>query len=223
MKKIGLGVFIFTVGIFFVIAGPIPQDETFHAFADTRTLFGVPNFWNMVSNLPFAVVGIIGLTRFRGLTDRALFSGILLTAFGSAYYHLAPNDSRLIWDRLPMTIVFMAFTAAVVSEESNARLPLALLIAGTASILWWSRMNDLRPYAVVKFGPILWIAPMLIRSKHRAYLWSIIGLFALAEALELADRAMGHGLYLSGHTLKHLSAGAATWAVYCWRDRSALA
>jgi len=200
------------------MAGPIPQDEAFHAFADVRALFGIPNFWNVLSNLPFAVVGIAGLSRFRGFADRVLFAGILLTAFGSTYYHLAPNDARLVWDRLPMTIVFMAFTAAVV-DLSPAEL-FGLLVAGGASVLWWHYTDDLRPYAVIKFGPILLIAPLLIRSKHRGYLWAVVGLFGIAEGFEMADRAMGLRGYLSGHTLKHLIAGCATWAIYCWRRTS---
>src|SRR5262249_21708612 len=40
---------------------PIPQAMSYHAFADDRTLLGVPNFWNVVSNLPFLIVGFLGL------------------------------------------------------------------------------------------------------------------------------------------------------------------
>lgn len=27
---------------------PIPQDQSYHHFADQRTLLGVPNFWNVI-------------------------------------------------------------------------------------------------------------------------------------------------------------------------------
>ena len=30
---------------------PLPQDPTYHVFADRRTFFGIPNFWNVCSNL----------------------------------------------------------------------------------------------------------------------------------------------------------------------------
>ena len=40
---------------------PIAQDPTYHQFADQRTLLGIPNFWNVVSNLPFVLVGAMGL------------------------------------------------------------------------------------------------------------------------------------------------------------------
>src|ERR1041385_9055308 len=85
-------------------APPIAQNQAYHAFADQRPIFGVPNFWNVVSNLPFALVGVLGLARTRGLTARILFGGVLLTCFGSSWYHLAPDDARLVWDRLPMTM-----------------------------------------------------------------------------------------------------------------------
>lgn len=86
---------------------PLLQDQAYHQFADQRELFGIPNFWNVVSNLPFVAVGAVGLLRFhRDVTTTVLFAGIFLTGFGSSYYHLDPNDSTLFWDRLPMTICF---------------------------------------------------------------------------------------------------------------------
>ncbi|MGH7060975.1 MAG: hypothetical protein ACREFH_11345, partial [Stellaceae bacterium] len=80
----------------------IPQDPAYHLFADARSLFGIPNFWNVVSNLPFIAVGAVGLARFRGNpAEIVLFSGFLLTGIGSSYYHWDPNDGTLFWDRLP--------------------------------------------------------------------------------------------------------------------------
>src|SRR5258708_20597329 len=93
---------------FFIFVPRIPQDEAYHQFADGRAIAGVPNFWNVVSNLPFAVVGILGLRKLHGLTNRVLFTGVLLTCFGSAYYHWAPSDARLLWDALPMTVIFIS-------------------------------------------------------------------------------------------------------------------
>ena len=145
--------FALVVTVFFAVVPAILQDQKYHLFADARTIAGIPNFWNVVSNLPFAIVGTLGLIKFRGLTDRVLFVGVLLTAFGSAYYHLAPADSRLIWDRLPMTVIFMSFVASVVSTaNAEQKKPepspwaLAVLLAlGTGSVLWWRVTGDLRP------------------------------------------------------------------------------
>src|SRR5215468_12296437 len=88
---------------------PIAQNQHYHDFADQRTILGIPHFWNVVSNLPFIAIGAAGLWQSRrDPAIIALFLGILLTGFGSAYYHLDPNDSTLFWDRLPMAISFMA-------------------------------------------------------------------------------------------------------------------
>jgi hypothetical protein len=95
---------------------PILQDQRYHRFADERTLLGVQNFWNVVSNLPFIVVGAVGLRQFyRDPATLALFLGVFLTGFGSSYYHWNPNDDTLFWDRLPMTLCFMAILTVVVA------------------------------------------------------------------------------------------------------------
>src|SRR6185295_9282093 len=127
---------------------PIPQDQAYHQFADQRALFGIPNFWNVVSNLPFALIGAVGLWRFRN--DPAtivFFTGVLLTAFGSAYYHWAPSDGTLFWDRLPMALAFSGVLAAAVEEridERTGRLILwPLVVLGVISLLVWRWTGDL--------------------------------------------------------------------------------
>jgi hypothetical protein len=131
---------------------PLLQDQAYHQFADQRELFGIPNFWNVASNLPFVVVGAVGLLRFhRETTTTVLFIGILLTGFGSSYYHLDPNDSTLFWDRLPMTICFAAILSAVVEERVDAKVGVMLLrpllAIGIFSLLLWRWTDDLRLYA----------------------------------------------------------------------------
>src|SRR5688572_3002702 len=102
---------------------PIKQGAGYYAFPDERTLLGVPAFWNVISNLPFAVVGLIGLWSLRAATPfprwplAVLYAGVFLTAFGSAWYHLNPAPERLIWDRLPMTVVFMSTFAIVLGDR----------------------------------------------------------------------------------------------------------
>src|SRR5215472_17342126 len=87
----------------------IPQDQAYHLFADQRTLIGIPNFWNVVSNIPFVAVGALGLARYRNnIATIVLFLGVFMTGIGSAYYHWAPSDGTLFWDRLPMTVAFAA-------------------------------------------------------------------------------------------------------------------
>src|SRR5882672_2574761 len=95
-----------------LLVPPFPQNPDYHQFADQRTLLGIPNFWNVVSNLPFVVIGAIGLLRYRD--DPAtivLFAGIFLTGFGSAYSHWSPSDGTPFWDPLPMALGFSAILA----------------------------------------------------------------------------------------------------------------
>lgn len=211
-----------SVAAFFLFVPPIAQDQSYHLFADNRTVLGIPNFWNVASNLPFAAVGILGLWKLRGAVNRALFAGVVLTFFGSAYYHLAPSDATLVWDRLPMTLVFMALLACVVSGESKARSIgwlLALLVAcGVISVLWWNITGDLRPYILVQFGPLLILIPALWFIRDTRFLAVALGLYGMAKLAEFYDHAIFSGLTLSGHTAKHLFASIATYFIYRWRE-----
>jgi hypothetical protein len=197
----------------------IPQDQAYHLFADKRALVGIPNFWNVVSNIPFVVVGAVGLARFRADAARiVLFLGFFLTGIGSAYYHWDPNDGTLFWDRLPMTISFAAIFSLVVQERVRARIGAILLwpmlAIGIASLLAWVWTDDLRLYFWAQFFPGVALTALfaLYPAKHtHAHYWLIAaGLYALAKLLEFTDYpiySLGH--LLSGHTLKHLSAAVA--------------
>jgi len=202
---------------------PLLQDQSYHQFADQRELFGIPNFWNVVSNLPFVAVGAAGLLRFRrDATSTVLFTGIFLTGFGSSYYHLNPNDVTLFWDRLPMTLCFAAILAAVVEERVDARagamLLRPLLAIGIFSLLLWRWTDDLRLYAWAQFFPFLALVLILQLYPPKytgASYWIVAAaLYALAKLLEFYDHAIySVGSILSGHTLKHLAAAAATFAI----------
>ncbi|MFH2002656.1 MAG: ceramidase domain-containing protein, partial [Planctomycetota bacterium] len=130
----------------------IPQDQKYHQFADQRTLLGIPNFWNVISNLPFVIAGLIGLvpllkkaslTLARGLywAYVLFFAGTLLVGFGSGFYHLDPSDTSLVWDRLPMTVAFMSFFAVIIGERISVpaarRLLSPMLAVGIFSVGYW--------------------------------------------------------------------------------------
>lgn len=211
---------------------PVPQDPKYHRFADRRAVLGIPNGLDVLSNLAFAAAGTFGLmavARHGAHLDRArrrayvaLFAGTLLTAAGSAYYHLAPDNARLVWDRLPMTIGFMGLLAALLAERVHrnaARLLLEpLVILGAFSVFYWAwteahGAGDLRFYGVVQFGSLLVV--MLVLVLYPAPLggtsWLVAGLslYALAKVFEAFDAAMFSATgVVSGHTLKHVSAGA---------------
>jgi ceramidase len=178
---------------------PVLQDQGYHQFADQRELFGIPNFWNVVSNLPFIAVGAAGLWRFRSdATTIVLFTGIFLTGFGSSYYHWNPNDETLFWDRLPMTLGFAAILAAVVEERVDARagamLLWPLLAIGVFSLLLWRRTGDLRLYAWAQFFPLLALGLILLLFSPKytgAFYWIVAAvLYALAKLLEFYDHAV---------------------------------
>src|SRR5215813_303670 len=202
---------------------PIPQDQSYHQFADQRTIFGIPNFWNVVSNLPFLAVGAAGLWRYRDTAATAVFFlGVFLTGIGSSYYHWNPNDGTLFWDRLPMTLCFAAILALVVEERVDAKagamLLRPLLAIGIFSLLLWRWTDDLRLYAWAQFFPFL--ALLLILSLFPAkytgtpYWVGAAALYGLAKLLEYYDHEVySFGGILSGHTLKHLAAAAACFAI----------
>ncbi|MEE9395892.1 MAG: ceramidase domain-containing protein [Methylococcales bacterium] len=227
----GLGIFLIVLTIIIIAIGPIPQDNDYHNFADNRTILGIQNFWNVISNVPFAIVGIIGINMcFRYKLEGALFSwgvfftGILFVPIGSAYYHLFPNNQTLVWDRLPMTISFMALFAALLSEAIDLNLEKKILIPsliiGIASVVYWVLADDLRPYGVVQFGTLAALPFIYFFStlKYPGRDWLMYGLvfYISAKVFELADSAIFSlfGGAISGHSLKHVVAAASTFAIF---------
>jgi len=234
-----LGAVVFIVGML----EPIPQDPGYHLFADRRTFLGIPNFNDVVSNLGFAVVGILGLLALAGGARELIFVratdmrpylvfyiGIALISIGSVYYHLAPSNDRLFWDRLPMSMAFMAISAAVVADRINAKagngwLLYLLLALGGASLVYWDwteslGRGDLRLYALVQFYPMVAL-PLIIGlfAGHRytigRYLaWAILW-YGLSKVFEHLDAEIFEllGGSVSGHTLKHLAAAVAPFVV----------
>ena len=202
---------------------PITQDQSYHEFADQRTVLGIPNFWNVVSNLPFLAVGAAGLRRFRNDPATVVFFlGVFMTGIGSSYYHWNPNDDTLFWDRLPMTLSFVAILALVVAERVSARVGAILLWLGLAvgvfSLLLWRWTGDLRLYFWVQFFPGLAIVLLFLVSPPKytgtPHWIAAVALYALAKVFEFTDHAIySAGNLLSGHTLKHVGAAAACLAI----------
>jgi hypothetical protein len=213
---------------------PIPQDPAYHLFADGRSCLGITNFGNVASNLVFLVVGLAGLlaTRNAGgarLSWQVFFIGIALVSAGSAWYHLAPSDTTLFWDRLPMTLAFMALFSALLTEHLGPALERRLLPAavaiGGASLAWWMISGDLRLYIWVQAAPLLAIPWLLAafppRHTRRQWLLWGVSLYALAKIAEFRDYEIyaWSGMSISGHTLKHLLAAAAVYCVVVMLNR----
>jgi hypothetical protein len=206
----------------------------------------VPYAFNVLSNAPFLLVGALGIAfawRRRDTfvdPDEAwpylvFFVGVGVTAFGSGYYHLAPGDRRLVWDRLPIAMAFMALFAAVIGERVSVRLGLVLLgplmALGLASVFYWSAAGDLRPYYFVQGYPLVAIPLLLVLvpPRYTRGLDLVLGVawYAAAKLCELCDgevyRLLGGAV--SGHTLKHLlSAAGAFWVLrMLWLRRPVVA
>jgi hypothetical protein len=210
---------------------PIRQDPAYHIFADVRSYCGVPNFMNAMSNIAFLLAGGIGIFAClrRPVTGAALswtvfFLGVAFVAAGSAYYHWAPDNDTLVWDRLPMTIAFMALFAGLLAEHLDARFERALLAlavgAGIASVAWWAYADDLRLYVWVQFAPLLAI-PVILAAydapyTHRRYLLCGLACYVLAKGAEFYDHEIFEwsSYAISGHSLKHLLAAVAPVYVY---------
>jgi hypothetical protein len=218
---------------------PLPQDPTYHAFADRRTFFGIPNFWNVCSNLAFVLVGVFGLRTFSQLRPSSPRSayvvfclGVVCLGCGSAYYHYTPSTPALVWDRLPMTVAFMALFSMVVrdrlSDQGGRVMLWPLVLVGVASVgyWYWSELHgrgDLRAYGVVQFLPMLLMPLMLLicsgKGLSAPWLWGTLGTYAVAKVAEHFDAAMYDATgIVSGHSLKHvLGSLAVLWAVFAVR------
>ena len=223
----------------FIFVEPIPQWPEYHDFADDRVFLGIANTHNVLSNLGFLIVGTWGLLFVLSRTGRAatgrlgamylvFFVGVLLTALGSAYYHHQPDNLTLVWDRLPMTVMFMGLFAAIMGELISPRaamgLLLPLLVVGVASVLWWAwtesiGAGDLRFYGLVQFQPLVLIPLMLVTypapRQFVAFLVALAVLYSLAKLCELFDHQIYQALggVLAGHALKHLLGAVATACV----------
>lgn len=220
-----------------ILAPAIPQDLAYHQFADRRAHLGVPNFWNVMTNLPFLCVGLAGIgTLYRGTPAivpelRAgyltFFIGIALIGPGSAYYHAAPGNATLVWDRLPMTLAFMALLSIIVAEyisvSAGRNLLWPMVLAGIASVVYWQvtearGQGDLRPYGLVQFLPMGLIPLILLMFRSSfsgvGYFWAMLAAYAAAKLAELLDEPVFRALHLlSGHALKHL---LAAFGAYCF-------
>jgi hypothetical protein len=207
--------------------GPIAQPPHYHEFADRRAFLGIPNAADVLSNLAFAAVALWG---WWSLRDRPRTPGLVLfiaallfTTAGSAYYHWAPDNGRLFWDRLPIALgaagLLACFYARTHATRQETGITWALAVVGVASVLFWSFTDragagDLRPYLLLQLSPIvlvpLWQAIARSPRRERLLFALAAGLYVAAKIAEAADRPIFEALgFMSGHTLKHLLAAIA--------------
>jgi hypothetical protein len=215
-----------------MLVPPLRQDPAYHDFADRRVVLGIPYGFNVLSNAGFLLVGAwsfaaVARARLPRWERSAAFLfalGLGLTGVGSAWYHLAPSNATLVWDRLPLSALFPIVFAVVigdrVSPAAGRALFLPLAAFGVVSVVWWDLTDDLRPYALAQFLPLVLIPLMLaLFPGRRATRPLIVGvaLYALGKLFEVGDGAiLAAGGLASGHTLKHVLAAVAAGFITRW-------
>ncbi len=217
-----------------VLLPAVPQPLDYHDFADHRHALGIDNFFDVSSNIAFLLAGVAGLvvvwggyTHFEHRAERwpwlVFFVGMVMTAAGSAYYHLSPDNETLFWDRLPMTIAFAGLVSAQIVDRVNVRAGLLLLppmlLLGVASVVYWivterQGVGNVLPYALLQAYTVLVLLMMAVlhpsRYTRAGDLYFIFGWYVLAKLLETFDvQVLEFHHLVSGHTLKHVAAAAA--------------
>jgi len=216
--------------LFVILVPPVSQDLKYHNFVDQRSISGIPHFWNVVTNIPFIVIGLKGFIKIQrqeltGMLPElfraylAFFIGLLLIGLGSGYYHLNPSNSTLVGDRMAITITFMSFFVLIFGEsisiKTAKRLLFPLIFLGLASVIYWKitenlGIGDLRFYALVQFLPMFLIPLMLLLYgsclSGRRWIITIILVYGLAKIAEMYDHQIYDLISFSGHSLKHLIA-----------------
>lgn len=218
----------------------IPQPPAYHLFADRSTCLGVAHCADTLSNLLFVLAGTAGLAflasragertfidRRERLPYRVFFGAVALVGIASGYYHLAPDNARLAWDRAAVAAALMAWFAAIVCERADIawgrRLLPALLAAGLGSVAYWAwsesvGRGDLRAYGLMQFAPFVFV-PLLLRLYPPRYtsdrdIFAVLGLYLAALICDLLDKPVAAATgFVSGHTLKHLLAAGAAFLI----------
>jgi hypothetical protein len=208
------------------LLAPIAQPQDYHQFADTRSLTAgrlvVPNAADVLTSLAFLAVGVAGLVchgraaPLQRLPLGLMFAGLVLTGLGSGWYHLAPTDATLVWDRLPMALTFAGALGTLATERlgptPGGRWLLGWLLLGTLGVAHWAVAGDLRLYLVAQFGGLgallLWFRlPPVAGMGRLPWGWLVLA-YGVAKGCELLDRQiwlLTSGV-LAGHAAKHLVA-----------------
>ncbi len=224
----------------------VPQPREYHDFIDKRAVYGIQNFFDVASNAAFALAGIVGLLAvlypracFESPAERLPYAvfciGVLMTAAGSCYYHLEPNNETLFWDRLPMTIAFMSLISAQIVDRVSVRGGLLalvpMLLIGIGSAVYWiaterQGQGNVVPYAVLQAYSVIVLLKLAAmhpsRYTHGNAIYAVFAGYLLAKVFEHHDREIFEWTgVVSGHTLKHVMAGLAgipvAWML--WRRR----
>jgi hypothetical protein len=231
-RWLGLVLLAGGVALALVLLPSVAQPQGYHRFADARAWLGVANFLNVASNLALLWVAVAGFAVLRDVPQRMarlpyllFFLALAATAFGSAWYHLVPDDARLFWDRLPITVCFAALLSAVIAERLSLAAGVLLLVplaaTGAGAVWYWlysegQGAGNVLPYFAFQLYALLAILLLqrccTSRFSRGSYLYRVVSLYGAALVAELLDRPLyALGEIVSGHTLKHLLAALAAY------------
>lgn len=212
---------------------PAQDPSAYFNFADQRFFLGIPNFFDVISNLLFIYVGIWGiLSAFALWMSRpkaqmmALFFvnlSVILTGWGSSYFHMTPNALTLFWDRAPMAMGFMAMLSLILADRAPSRLWQVLLLPfmGLGIYTTWlgsfGEPPDIRYYIALQFGSIIFALVLVLFRKamflNNKLMYATFFFYALAKIFEITDHAVFERALFSGHTLKHAFAALAIFTL----------
>ena len=218
---------------------PIKQSRNFYDYADQRLLLGIPHFWNVISNVGFLIVGVMGLIENKrqslavkpsmSFAYQLFFISLIGAFLGSSIYHLAPGAFTLMIDRIPITIGFISLYCIILAEYLSPKLGRAMLLPmlayGVISVVYWymtdiiTGRGDMAPYVLVQLLPIIHI-PLIVwlypneKNPTRYYLYAL-GLYVLCKWAESNDDELYElTSQVSGHCIKHILAALAGYYVY---------
>ncbi len=225
------------------VFGPsVAQHDHYHTFADQRDLLGLPFAMDVLSNLPFAIAGLLGLVMLVRSPKQPqrnyavlFFAGLIVTAIFSTLYHLNPNNDTLALDRLGMVAGFAGMlglaTAQRISARAGVATTAAVLLLGPVAVAVWAASANLLPWALLQGGAMVMLLvlslckPLLtVPSAFVVNLLPVIAFYTVAKLLELGDHQVFEltNHLISGHSLKHTVAALAAWPVLAaiWRAQN---
>lgn len=245
-KEKGILFLTLALGVVSILAPHINQFAHYHNFADQRTWLQIPCIMDVLSNLPFFLMGICGIVvlrrsilqehRYASIRDMYLlfFYGLIMTGVCSSAYHLQANNQSLWLDRMGMSVAFAGMLGMAVANRISLRAGKAAvyttLIVAPISLWVWQTTGNLAPWGVLQLGGMIIVFTLAflkeVHGQPRLPLMYIILWYALAKILEIADHQVFAltGGWISGHSLKHIAASLAALPVICmlYRQRQSL-
>ena len=186
-----------------LLSNKISFPQSYHKFIDNRTISGIPNFMNIVSNLAIALPAFYLMKKQKKISFLSI--NILLLAITSAIYHMNPNDNTIFLDML----FVMSINTVVFSYFVNKQVGNFIFILGILSVFYWKKYDDLRFYEFLKIAiPVYAIFMLYKNPKVNHYIFPVIILTILIRVSEYNDKEIYKltGGIISGHSLKHIFA-----------------